>query len=198
VIFLEFLLIGESKIKIVLTPKEADEFGLQGVSADVGSHIARRAFWRVLDRARAEVGFDPSGDKVLIQLYPTADSGCEIFVTKLGILSDSSARLVARSDRVTLLSRKQGIYAFECLDDLISASRAVRSRLSQSPPPSDVYSDGTKYYLVIEEYGKGGESIEFPCVLEFATCLATDSIAYICEHAARLTDGDAIDRFSTI
>ena len=195
---MEFLLIGESKIKIVLSRAEAESYGLSGVSADAGSHGARRAFWRVLDRARAEVGFDPAGDKVLIQLYPTADSGCEIFVTKLGILSDSSARLVARSDRVTLLSRKQGIYAFDCLDNLISAARAVRSRISQSPPPSDVYSDAVKYYLVIEEYGKGGDSIEFPCILEFATCLAADSIAYICEHAARLTDGDAIDRFSAL
>ena len=197
-IFLEFLLIGESKIKIVLTPKEADEFGLQGVSADVGSHIARRAFWRVLDRARAEVGFDASGDKILIQLYPDREGGCEIFVTKLGILSDASARLVSRSDRVTLLSRKQGIYAFDCLEDLITATFAVRSATGDTLPQSDVYSDGSRYYLILEEYGKGGEPIEFPCILEFATVLTADTYIYICEHAARLTDGDGISLFSEL
>ena len=195
---MEFLLIGESKIKIVLTADESDKLGLQSASADVCSHIARRTFWRILDRARSEVGFDASGDKILIQLYPDKDGGCEIFVTKLGILSDSSARLVSRSDRVTLLSRKQGIYAFDCLEDVIAAASAVRATADNSIPHSDIYAEGTRYYLIIEEYGKGGEPIEFPCILEFSTPLTADTYGYICEHADRLTNGDGISRFSDL
>ncbi len=195
---MDFLLIGESKIKIVLDRTEAEEYSLAGQKADISSHNARRVFWRILDMARSRVGFDPAGDKVLIQLYPTGEGGCEIFVTKLGILSDSSARLVSRSDRVTLLSRGRGIYAFESLEDLTSAVRAVSALSGDSPPGSDVYTDGRCYYLAIEEYGKGGEPIEYPCILEYGISLPPDSFVYICEHAKCLTEGNGVERFSNI
>ena len=90
---MEFLLIGESKIKIVLNRKEAERYHLDTSTPDVSGPGARRIFWSILEEAKREVGFDPAGDKVLIQLYPLKGGGCEIFVTKLGILSESSARL---------------------------------------------------------------------------------------------------------
>ena len=138
------------------------------------------------------------GDKVLIQLYPLANGGCELFVTKLGILSESSARLVSKSDRIAMLSKSRSLYRFDDLSDIISASRAVKSIIGDLSPKSDVYLDGDKYYLSIEEYGKGGEPVEFPCILEFGMGLTAELSSYIYEHADRLTDGDGIDRFSSL
>ena len=195
---MEFLLIGESKIKIVLNDEEARKYKLDTTSSDVGGPGARRAFWQILDIARAEVGFDPAGDKVLIQMYPVNTGGCEIFVTKLGILPDSSARLVSKSNRIAMLSKKKSLYAFDSVEDLISASVAIRSRSDGIYPKSDVYEAGDKYYLLIEEYGKGGEPMEFPCILEFGAGLAADIGSYISEHATRLTDGNGIEIFSTL
>ena len=195
---MEFLLIGESKIKIVLSSEEAKDQGLDTTSADVSGPVARRIFWRILDMAKAEVGFDPKGDKVLIQLYPLASGGCELFVTKLGILSESSARLVSKSDRIAMLSKSRSLYSFDDLNDIIGASRAVKSITGELSPKSDVYVDGEKYYLSIEEYGKGGEPVEFPCILEFGMGLTAELSSYIYEHADRLTDGDGIDRFSSL
>ena len=195
---MEFLLIGESKIKIVLSSEEAKNQGLDTTSADVSGPVARRIFWRILDMAKAEVGFDPKGDKVLIQLYPLASGGCELFVTKLGILSESSAHLVSKSDRIAMLSKSRSLYSFDDLNDIIGASRAVKSITGELSPKSDVYVDGEKYYLSIEEYGKGGEPVEFPCLLEFGMGLTAELSSYIYEHADRLTDGDGIDRFSSL
>lgn len=195
---MEFLLIGESKIKIVLSSAEAKNQGLDTTSADVSGPLARRVLWRILDMAKTEVGFDPKGDKVLIQLYPLANGGCELFVTKLGILSESSARLVSKSDRIAMLSKSRSLYRFDDLSDIISASRAVKSIIGDLSPKSDVYLDGDKYYLSIEEYGKGGEPVEFPCILEFGMGLTAELSSYIYEHADRLTDGDGIDRFSSL
>lgn len=192
---MEFLLIGESKIKIVLNKEEAERYKLDSVAPDVSGPGARRAFWRILDMAREEVGFDPAGDKVLIQVYPLKSGGCEIFVTKLGILSESSARLVSKSDRIAMLSKKRSLYSFDSLDDIISASRAVKNQSGSTSPGSDVYTDGEKYYLAIEEYGKGGEPLEFPCILEFSSALTADLSVYISEHSTCLTDGDGIERF---
>jgi negative regulator of genetic competence, sporulation and motility len=195
---LEFLLIGESKIKIVLSSAEAKKQGLDTSSTDVSGPLARRVLWRILDMAKTEVGFDPKGDKVLIQLYPLANGGCELFVTKLGILSESSARLVSKSDRIAMLSKSRSLYRFDDLSDIISASRAVKSITGDLSPKSDVYLDGDKYYLSIEEYGKGGEPVEFPCILEFGMGLTAELSSYIYEHADCLTDGDGIDRFSSL
>ena len=195
---LEFLLIGESKIKIVLNREETEKYKLDTAIPDISCPGARRTFWRILDMARAEVGFDPAGDKVLIQLYPVKSGGCEIFVTKLGILSESSARLVSKSDRIAMLSKKSSVYSFDCLDYIISAARAVKSRSQSFDLKSDVYTDSERYYLSIEEYGKGGEPIEFPCILEFGSVITADLSSYITEHADRLTDGDGIERFSRL
>ena len=171
---MEFLLIGESKIKIVLNREEAERYKLDAAVPDISGPGARRSFWRILDMAKAEVGFDPAGDKILIQLYPLKSGGCEIFVTKLGILSEASARLVSRSDRIAMLSRKLSLYSFDSLDDIISAARAVKKQSQDMKLISDVYTEKDKYFLAIEEYGKGGEPIEFPCILEFGSVITAD------------------------
>ena len=195
---MEFLLIGESKIKIVLNEEETERYGLDKSAPDVSGTGERRSFWRILDMAKSEVGFDPSGDKVLIQLYPIKNGGCEIFVTKLGILPDASARLVSKSNKVALLSKKKSLYLFGELDDVIRAARAVRAVSGETLPESDVFTTDDKYYLSIEEYGKGGEPIEFPCILEFGVGLTADMFTYVFEHATRLTDGDGIEKFSRL
>lgn len=194
---MEFLLIGDSKLKIVATAEEMLEYKIDLKSGEVAGQGMRRAFWRILDRAKADVGFDPSGDKVLIQFYPLSSGGCEIFVTKLGILPDSSARLVSRSKRIDVLSRSRSFYSFDSLHDLAALCKII-VRLLSPPPESDVYFDGEKYFLSIEEYGKGGETVEFPCILEFSNGLTADHGIYILEHADLLTSGDAIQRFAAI
>ena len=195
---MEFLLIGESKIKIVLNEFEADKYRLDSSLPDISGPGARRSFWRILDMAKSEVGFDPAGDKILIQLYPLNSGGCELFVTKLGILSESSARMVSRSDRVAMLSKKRSVYSFENQDDVISAAKAVKRSVGDVSPVSDIFTDGEKYYLSIEEYGKGGEPMEFPCILEFGTGLTADILTYIYEHTKCLTQGDGIEKFSML
>lgn len=195
---MEFLLIGESKIKIVLNRKEAERYHLDTSTPDVSGPGARRIFWSILEEAKREVGFDPAGDKVLVQLYPLKGGGCEIFVTKLGILSESSARLVSKSDRIAMLSKKISLYSFDGLDDIIAAAIAVKSQVGDLSPISDVFTDGVRYYLSVEEYGKGGEPVEFPCILEFGTQVTAELSSYIFEHADRLTDGDGIERFSSL
>lgn len=192
------MLIGESKLKIVASEEEMKEYKLDSTGSEQGGQGLRRAFWRVLDKAKSEVGFDPAGDKVLIQFYPVKSGGCEIFVTKLGILPESSARLVSRSNKIEVLSRRRGFYAFDSLDDLRTLCRTIKRISKECVPASDVYLDGGRYFLSVEEYGKGGETVEFPCILEFAKGLTADFSLYISEHADRLSEGDGIERFSEI
>ncbi len=195
---MEFLLIGESKLKIVAAEEEMKEYKLEKYSSGDGGAGLRRSFWRVLDMAKKEVGFDPAGDKLLIQFYPIKAGGCEIFVTKLGILPEASARLVSRSNKISMISKSRSFYFFQELKELIDALRAVKSIAGDTAVTSDVYFLDGRYYLSIEEYGKGGEPIEFPCILEFGEGLTAAFGIYVLEHADKLTDGDAVEIFSKL
>lgn len=194
---MEFLLIGEAKLKIIMTEQETEYYKLNSLGSECNSASGRRAFWQVLDMAKNEVGFDPAGDKVLIQFYPVKAGGCEVFVTKLGILPGNSARLVSKSDKISMLSRKQSYYVFDGLCELVSALVAVKRSAAYFEPKADVYrSDDGKYYLAIEEYGKGGETLEFPCILEFGKSLCEDLALYVVEHCDKVTAADAVARFT--
>lgn len=193
---MEFLLIGEAKLKIIMSEEESVRYKLGSLGSECNTAEGRRAFWQVLDMAKSEVGFDPAGDKVLIQFYPVKAGGCEVFVTKLGILPGNSARLVSKSDKISMLSRRKSYYSFDGLAELSGAIAALKRTLGNFKPHADVYgSENGKYYLSIEEYGKGGESLEFPSILEFGRSVSTDLQLYVNEHFDKLTDGDALEMF---
>ena len=184
---MEFLLVGESKLKIVISEEEMHRFGLEG---DYSSSACRRSFWRILVLAEEEVGFRTDGDKLLIQFYPLKSGGCEAFVTKLGLLPKESARLVADSDRVTTLSKRRSYYAFDTVD----LARAFAASLKVPYPCADLYlGEGASCYLAVEEYRKGGESVEFPIILEFSRPLTADLEYFVTEHLSLVCEGCAIE-----
>ena len=191
----EFLLVGDSKLKMLLSESEMKEYKLGAGDAESCGSGFRRSFFKILEIAKAEVGFDVGGDKVLIQFYPM-QGACEIFVTKLGLLSDASARVVARSDKITMLSRKRGVYFFEDAPALAKVCALIAERCDGVLPDCDAYSDGSHYFLSIDEYGRGGEVMEFPFIIEYGTALSREFDAYISEHTSLLAKGDAVKRFS--
>ena len=194
---MEVLLIGEAKLKIILTEEEVRRYKLDVSEPLKDTARVRRALWSILEAARGKVSFDPTGDKVLIQLYPTK-SGCEMFVTKLGILSRESAKLVTGSDRITLLTKRKRLYRFENKADLLCAVRAIKKHPSAVLPRGDVFVGQGSYILSVEEYGRGDELPEFPSLAEFGEQLSADASNYVEEHLCRITNGDAITRLSAL
>lgn len=175
-----------------MTSEELSEYGI--TPGDDGCASAtRQSVWRVLDRARVECGFDGGGDKLLIQFYPDRAGGCEMFVTKLGILSQSCARTVARSDRVELVSRRERSYLFSSFDELLCAARATRRFFGVSIPRSSAFSDGERYMLTVVEHPSGNESSELHFMREFAEPVSEDVALYISEHFDPLYSDNAID-----
>ena len=191
----EFLPVGDSKLKIVMNEAELKSYKLDSASApDMDDAATRRSFWQVLELARVEVGFEPSDDKVLIQFYPTKGGGSEIFVTKLGLLPDRSAKTVSRSEKITLLSHRRSYYAFDDLSAIVGASRAIHRMAGNSSPKSDAYIDVSgSFYLVIDEYGKGGEHTEYPMIVEFGKNLTAELSAYISEHCTLIVSENAVE-----
>lgn len=182
---MEFLQISEAKLKIVMNEKEVVRYGLSDVQESGSS--SRRAIWQIMDLAKKNVGFDPAGDKILVQFYPTKSSGCELFVTKLGILNTTSAKLVTKSDNVTLLSRRQNLYLFSSHDSLVSALTALK--FASPSTLCTLYTDRQeRFALALEEHPSGADFTEFHFLSEFAPRLSDQIGVYIEEHFEKLCD----------
>ena len=190
---MEILKISSSKLKVMLTAEDMKKYNITSDELDYNDAKTRKKFRDVLDAVKEKCGFDTEGDKVLIQFYPSKDGGCEMFVTKLGILPHSSERSMCKSKRITMLSNLSRIYKFATLGELVLGAKLIKS--SDSALKSDIFvNEEGEYYLEIQEQGSfGGGSISpFDRILEYSEKVDRVYYPYITEHCKKLTDGDAL------
>ena len=80
-------MISDNKLKVMLCEEDLKGFQLKADQLDYSNTDTKRMFWDVLSKAKHQTGFDTDGQRVLVQLYPSKEGGCEMFVTKIGLLS---------------------------------------------------------------------------------------------------------------
>ena len=71
---MEYILINDSKLKIILGRQELEEWDISIDELDYANPAAKKVFEGILGYAKKELGFDTSGYKVLLQLYPSKHS----------------------------------------------------------------------------------------------------------------------------
>ena len=79
---MELIMVNSLKLKIILTPEDMRELNITNESLDYGSSATRRAFKSILEKAKSETGFETGNDRVYVQVFPSNDGGCEMFLTK--------------------------------------------------------------------------------------------------------------------
>ena len=80
---MELILINSNKLKIMLTEADMIQYELDFNTINYDNIETRRAFWNILDEAKHRTGFDAASDRIFIQLYPSKEGGCEMYVTKV-------------------------------------------------------------------------------------------------------------------
>lgn len=204
---MEFILIGEDKIKVMLTEEDLEEFELSADELDYANTETKRMFWDVLSRAKARTGFDTDGQKVLVQLYPSKDGGCEIFVTKLGSIykdidDESSVQPVLTESSTQKRKRKNpssekaysAVYSFLNLEDMIRVCRELDRRGYKEESLAYI-SDARIFYLVLcgspQEIGILGDRYRF--IAEFGELENTKAAKQILgEHADPIAKQNAV------
>ena len=83
---MEIIQISESKLKLTLAREDLAEFDLDAEDLDYSKTDTKRMFWDILSRVKRNVGFETDGYRVLVQLFPSRDGGCEMFITKFADL----------------------------------------------------------------------------------------------------------------
>ncbi len=184
-IVMEFLTVSTSKLKIMLTRTDMEKYDIDREDVDYDNPKIRRSFWRIIDKAREACGFEVAGDKLLVQFYPCKD-GCEIFVTKLGLISSGIERTISKSSKVAMLAIRKSVYKFEEREHVKSALALLRHDGYENNP--EIYADEKgSYYVIIEERKSLSDNKDCMSVLtEYGTAVPDNLAKYIEEHSEKI------------
>ncbi len=187
---MELILINDKKLKIMLSPEDVAEFELDCESADYDKTETRRAFWHILDEVKRKTGFDAASERVYIQLYPSREGGCEMYVTKVGLLP--AACKTQKRGMLRVASERSLLYRFDGLAPMLAVCREL-SNLGFSAPSDAFVDEGGSYYLYIN----GVRGFSMPTGLAFISEFGENEDAeamrgYINEHAHPICTEDAI------
>ena len=212
---MEFILINENKIKVMLSASDLEDFEIEAKDLDYANTDTKRLFWDVLSRAKHSTGFDTDGQRVLVQLYPSRHGGCEMFVTKIGLLGSSSAcenenaKEPIISERITVKSKGEKnraakkpllAYGFEKLEQLISVCRNL-SALGYNGESSAYVGENERFYLFISELDQKDyfQLDKYSFINEFGVFENKDSTKlYLSEHGKAICKKDAVSRLSKL
>lgn len=193
---MDMILINENKLKIMMSQSDMSEFELNCDSIDYDNTETRRALWSILDLAKHKTGFDAAQKRIYIQVYPSREGGCEMFVTKLGKAARTESRRdTEKQNPLARVCRFQGIYRFaRGISPMLKACAALRKM--GYPGRSCAYCDtkGEAAYLVLDEsQGK------FTFLSEFGGMrLPSPAAEYIAEHCSPVCENDAVERLAEL
>ena len=201
---MEYLIISESKLKVTLDSDELEKRSLEASALDYADPDAKKLFCDILHKAKEDHGFDTSGYRVLLQLYPSKDGGCELFITKLGALDSEKNAEPTYNKKNSLQKKKKSerAFRFERLSHLINVCKRLYESGEDISASVFVDEDGIWFLILnfedsicddlydmlpicefsfISEYGRA----EDPSVLSL----------YLGEHAKKICDKDALKLF---
>ena len=201
---MELIVINENKLKITLSQCDMQQYALDCSTIDYDNTETRRAFWNILDEVKHKTGFDAASQKVFIQLYPSKEGGCEMYVTKLGGAqkSETDDDAVANSHRLHPLHRRRTAYSFNNIDNLIAVCRRLDA-IGFSDKSSAWRSaiNESKYFLLLEEPEENAylPLTEYSFILEYGKNEnLKNTLLFIHEHAFPICTQYAVETLSAI
>lgn len=208
---MELILISSSKLKIMLSDEDMEKYDLKAETVDYDNTATRRAFWSILDDAKNETGFDAASDRLFIQMYPSKDGGCEMFVTKLGTLCAEEAPPAPcppdRKRQRSALSPKGeertkerlSVYSFESLEWLLEVCRRLLRVKWKGRSRAYKAFDG-KCYLFLYERGEALPLLtRFSFIGEYGIAEHAETVSlYIKEYASPLCENAAVETLGAL
>ena len=183
---MDYIMINQGKLKIMLEAEDLKEWDIRIDELDYSNPYAKAIFEEILAYAKANLGFDADGRKVLLQLYPSKDGGCELFITRLCDLCDAPEENGEAWQRA---------YSFQKLSHLLSVCRQLL--LGGFSGKSSAWYDGEgKWFLLISAQGEQKKELypldEFTFISEYGECEVPKFLSlYLSEYASPVCEGNA-------
>lgn len=151
---MELIMINSEKMKIMLTREDMTYYDIKMYSLGHTGNNVREAFSRVLEDIRSETGFDTVTEKSILQVYPSRDGGCEVYVTRLSGKGDETVPTDNKGGRdgarVSIKKwLEEVVFVFEDITDTIDACRLLLA--DGYAYDSRLYEKDGRYYLFLED-----------------------------------------------
>ncbi len=182
---MELILISNSKLKIMLSAEDMKEYNIE---CD-GESALKRGFKPVLERAHEDCGFDIESGRLLVQVFPSREGGCEMFITRVAISGNKEEKDYT-SPSVCIL---------RTASDLLSLCRALSARGFGAGSSAYAMKEGV-FALILPEFDRDERlPLEAAVIGEFAERRDCDNIeGYIKEHARPIFERDAVARLAEL
>ena len=194
---MEYIRISESKLKVMLERKDLEEWDISADRLDYSDPDAKRVFGDILCHAKRELGFDTAGRRILLQLYPSRDGGCELFI------SCSELPAGANNEHDSEETGKKRAYSFSSLEDLLAVCKRLLGRCGFCDS-SVWFDENGRWYLLFTELGTSPELDMLPLnplsfICEYGESESYTALSlYLGEYARPVCEGNAIERLGTL
>ena len=198
---MELIVINDEKMKIILSSEDMRKLNISADELDYNKTDTKKILWDILSRAKHTEGFDTDNSKLYVQVFPSLDGGCEMFVTKIPVPSHFERTNPGKSTFKILQKNRNedGILVILEFDELCELCRRTDE---QSPLlVSSLYRDTSGIYILhlmqpklLPSYYKGAGA-DFPDFLsEYGETKSAEgkAIAYLNEHCRLLIPDNAI------
>ncbi len=193
---MEWIRIGENKIKVMLTPEDAARYELSPACRKESDVLSGSAFRAILSDVRNAADFDACEDKVYVQLYPSKTGGFELFITKMGVELTRKCEVAPTQKKC---ATRTVALSFEGLPPLIAVCRRLLERGFTGK--SAVYlDDGHRYWLLLEEKGAPTRLKEdYRFAREYGEFEAADTARLLlAEHGRCLAPTGAVEKIGVL
>lgn len=210
---MEIIMISENKLKLMLTRQELEEFDLEAEELDYSKTETKRMFWDILNRLKHNVGFQTDGCRVLVQLFPSKDGGCEMFITKIADLRYHAPSETEADPEILSLTPvhykpshrtgqkgKPGAFGFDQLNWLITVCRRLMG-IGYTGKSSAYISDDRRFYLFLDGLDPTGylPLDEYSFIAEYGSTENVEALqSFLCEHGRLLCERDAVEQLGVL
>ena len=210
---MELIIINENKLKISMSAKEMQSYGLDENEFHLSISDTRKILSKILHNSHIKTGFESLSpdEKILLQLYPEKKGGCELYVTRLSLgekYADKEEKIMSAEENSLLpicIDSKQKekkpliCYSFEGLKNITLSCKALKE-YDCTEESSAFIDDDNRYYLII----KSNPSISQKCTLssvlsEFGEITnAEQALLKMSEYGKCICQANAIEILSTL
>ena len=199
---MEWIKISANKLKIMLTAEDARHYDLDCNTSGSSDMATRAAFREILSDVCRETGFDTRQEETYIQMYPSKEGGCELFITKMGLLFTGDREWKAtkkehlRSARIRLSCRDQA-FLFEEMNAMLLGCRSLlRNTLVAD---SRAFRDDSSHFWLILTPQEDHEDGQFGILSDFGREVPFEAAStFLREHGKTLCDSGAIQTLGAL
>lgn len=168
---MEYIPISDSKLKVTCERSDLLPYGIRAEELEYSNAETRKFLEDILEEAKQRLGFETKLHRILVQLYPSKDGGCEIFINRLTPQRQEPLSNEKKEDNFNAKKKRSKVFFFNKLNPLLEVCK--RLSLCEFDGKSSVfYIDGTGYFL----------SVELDCELEEYQIFVLDEYSFIYEY----------------